>query len=94
MNVEIHDNSKEVSAAIQAALVRGLEKCGLVAERYAKKGCPVAEDHGGTLRDSITHVVDEEEPAVYKRLPPVGKICARQAPCRKILQEFSTVKNL
>lgn len=65
MNVEIHDNSKEVFAAIQAALLRGLEKCGLVAERYAKKGCPVAEDHGGTLRDSITHVVDEEEPAVY-----------------------------
>lgn len=65
MNVEIHDNSKEVSAAIQAALLRGLEKCGLVAEGYAKKLCPVAEDHGGTLRDSITHVVDEEEPAVY-----------------------------
>lgn len=65
MNVEIHDNSKEVSAAIRAALLRGLEKCGLVAEGYAKKLCPVAKDHGGTLRDSITHVVDEEEPAVY-----------------------------
>lgn len=62
MNIEIHDNSKDVSAAIQAALVRGLEKCGLVAEGYAKKLCPVDT---GNLRNSITHVVDKEEPAVY-----------------------------
>lgn len=60
MNVEIHDNSKEVSAAIKAALLRGLEKCGLVAEGYAKKLCPVDT---GNLRNSITHVVDEQEPA-------------------------------
>ena len=62
MNVEINDNSKEVSAAIKAALLRGLEKCGLVAEGYAKKLCPVDT---GNLRNSITHVVDKEEPAVY-----------------------------
>lgn len=61
MNVEIHDNSKEVSAAIKEALLRGLEKCGLVAEGYAKKLCPVDT---GNLRNSITHVVDEQEPAV------------------------------
>ena len=61
MSVEITDNSKEVSAAIKAALLRGLEKCGLVAEGYAKKLCPVDT---GNLRDSITHVVDEQEPAV------------------------------
>lgn len=60
MSVEIHDNSKEVSAAIKAALLRGLEKCGLVAEGYAKKLCPVDT---GNLRNSITHVVDEQEPA-------------------------------
>lgn len=60
MNVEITDNSKEVSAAIKAALLRGLEKCGLVAEGYAKKLCPVDT---GNLRNSITHVVDEQEPA-------------------------------
>lgn len=58
MSVEIHDNSKEVSAAIKAALLRGLEKCGLVAEEYAKKLCPVDT---GNLRNSITHVVDEQE---------------------------------
>lgn len=36
MSIEITDNSKEVSAAIEAAILRGLEKCGLVAEGYAK----------------------------------------------------------
>ena len=60
MSVEIHDNSKEVSAAIKAALLRGLEKCGLVAEGYAKKLCPVDT---GNLHNSITHMVDEQEPA-------------------------------
>ena len=53
MSVEIHDNSKEVSAAIKAALLRGLEKCGLVAEGYAKKLCPVDT---GNLHNSITHM--------------------------------------
>ena len=62
MSVEIQDNSKEVSAAIKAALLRGLEKCGLVAEGYAKKLCPVDT---GNLRNSITHVVDEGGDAVY-----------------------------
>ena len=61
MSIEITDNSKEVSAAIEAAILRGLEKCGLVAEGYAKKLCPVDT---GNLRNSITHVVDEQEPAV------------------------------
>ena len=62
MSVEITDNSKEVSAAIKAALLRGLEKIGLVAEGYAKKLCPVDT---GNLRNSITHVVDEGGDAVY-----------------------------
>lgn len=62
MSIEITDNSKEVSAAIEAAILRGLEKCGLVAEGYAKKLCPVDT---GNLRNSITHVVDEGGDAVY-----------------------------
>ena len=62
MAVEIHDNSKEVSENIKAALLRGLETCGLVAEGYAKKLAPVDT---GNLRNSITHTVDEEEPAAY-----------------------------
>ena len=61
MSIEITDNSKEVSAAIEAAILRGLEKAGLVAEGYAKKLCPVDT---GNLRNSITHIVDESEPAV------------------------------
>lgn len=62
MNVEIQDNSKEVSAEIKAALLRGLEKIGLVAEGYAKKLAPVDT---GNLRNSITHEVDDEEPTAY-----------------------------
>ena len=60
MSVEIQDNSREISAEIKAALLRGLEKAGLVAEGYAKKLCPVDT---GDLRNSITHMVDEQEPA-------------------------------
>ena len=60
MHVDIQDHSSEVSAEIKAALLRGLEKCGLVAEGYSKKLCPVDT---GNLRNSITHTVDEQEPA-------------------------------
>ncbi|WP_419085677.1 HK97 gp10 family phage protein [Slackia isoflavoniconvertens] len=62
MSVTIQDHSAEVSAEIKAALLRGLEKIGLVAEGYAKKLCPVDT---GNLRNSITHVVDEGGDAVY-----------------------------
>ena len=62
MSVEIHDNSKEVSENIKAALLRGLEKCGLTAERFAKKLAPYDT---GNLRNSITHEVDDVEPAAY-----------------------------
>lgn len=62
MNVKFTDNSKEVLEAMQQAAVRALEKCGLTAEGYAKKLCPVDT---GNLRNSITHVVDEQEPAAY-----------------------------
>ena len=67
MSVEIHDNSKEVSDNIKAALLRGLETCGLVAEGYAKKLAPVDT---GNLRNSITHDVDDGEPAAY-----IGLMC-------------------
>ena len=62
MNVKFTDNSKEVLAAMQKAAVRALEKCGLVAEGYAKKLCPVDT---GNLRNSITHEVNESEQATY-----------------------------
>lgn len=62
MNVQFTDNSKEVSDNIKAALLRGLETCGLVAEGYAKKLAPVDT---GNLRNSITHEVEDGEPAAY-----------------------------
>ena len=62
MSIEIHDNSKEVSEDIKAALLRGLETCGLVAEGYAKKLAPVDT---GNLRNSVTHDVDDGEQAAY-----------------------------
>lgn len=62
MNIEITDNSGLVREEFQAACLRALEKCGLTAEGYAKMLCPVDT---GNLRNSITHRVDEGEPAVY-----------------------------
>lgn len=62
MTVDFKDNSKAVLAAMQQAVERGLETCGLVAEGYAKKLAPVDT---GNLRNSISHKVDPEEPAVY-----------------------------
>lgn len=59
-DIEITDNSDAVKEAFEAAIMRGLEKCGLTAEGYAKRLCPVDT---GNLRNSITHVVDEQEPA-------------------------------
>lgn len=44
------------------ALLRALEKIGMTAEKYAKRLCPVDT---GNLRNSITHRVDEGEPAAY-----------------------------
>lgn len=62
MTVEFTDNSKEVLSAMQEAAVRALEKCGLTAEGYAKRLCPVDT---GNLRNSISHKVAEDEPAAY-----------------------------
>ena len=62
MRVDFTDHSKEVKAEFEAACLRALEKCGLVAEGYAKKLCPVDT---GNLRNSITHQVDEDGKAAY-----------------------------
>ena len=62
MNLQFTDNSKEVLEAMQQAAVRALGKCGLTAEGYAKKLCPVDT---GNLRNSITHKLDDGEPTVY-----------------------------
>lgn len=62
MNVTFTDHSAEVKAEFEAACLRALEKCGLVAEGYAKK---LQIPDTGNLRNSITHEVREDEKAVY-----------------------------
>lgn len=56
------DNTDEFAEQMRLAMLRGLEKIGLVAEGYAKRLCPVDT---GRLRNSITHVIDNDEPAAY-----------------------------
>ena len=81
MSVEIHDNSKEVSDKIKAAVLRGLETCGLVAEGYAKKLAPVGTPEstgipgyiGGLLRGSITHAVSGKQPSISTYQDNAGK---------------------
>ena len=71
MDIKFTDNSKEVKSAMHDALIRALEKIGMTAEKYAKRLCPVDT---GNLRNSITHRVDEGEPAAYigSVAPPAG----------------------
>lgn len=65
VKVTITDNSAAVKSAMKDAILRALEKCGLVAEGYAKKLCDGFKNPTGNLRNSITHVVDDGETAVY-----------------------------
>ena len=58
VDVQITDNSEQVLEAVAAALERGLEAIGLAAESHAKELCVVDT---GRLRNSITHVVQDEE---------------------------------
>lgn len=62
MTIEITDNSGLAKEEMQAAVLRALEKCGLVAEGYAKLLCPVDT---GNLRNSIMHQVQPSELTCY-----------------------------
>ena len=72
MSVQVIDNSAEALAELERAKERALETIGLKAEGYAKRLCPVGTVEstgikgyrGGTLRNSITHVVDGDTVAV------------------------------
>lgn len=60
------DNSAEIMAAVNGANLRGLERCGLKAEGYAKKEITRQKAvDTGNLRNSITHEVVPAEKAVY-----------------------------
>lgn len=65
MQITLEDHSDEVLEALESACLKALETCGLVGEGYAKKLCPVAEENGGTLRNSISHTVDMAEKAAF-----------------------------
>ena len=65
MQITLEDHSDKVLAAMESACAAALETCGLAAENYAKKLCPVAEENGGTLRNSISHTVDMAEKAAF-----------------------------
>lgn len=61
--VEIRaDNAAAIEAALDKAMAKALEEMGITAEAYAKKECPVDT---GRLRNSITHIVQPGEKAVY-----------------------------
>lgn len=62
MKVDVTDNSDKVLSEFKAAILRALERCGSQAEGYAKDLAPVDT---GNLRNSISHKVDDGEPAVY-----------------------------
>ena len=74
-SVDITDNTGEFLGALNEAMERALETCGLVAEAYAKIELSTPKEHAdgkvrpnvdtGRLRNSITHQVDTEEGAVY-----------------------------
>lgn len=62
MDIEVIDNSPAVKQAMNEAILRALERCGMQAEGYAKDLAPVDT---GSLRNSISHRVDEKEKVVY-----------------------------
>lgn len=55
-SVRIEDHSEEFLRELAAKIPVALEECGLVAEGYAKRLCPVDT---GNLRNSITHTQSE-----------------------------------
>ena len=61
MTFEFTDNSKEVEKEFEAACLRALTKCGMVAENYSKHLAPVDT---GLLRNSITYCIAGEAPAI------------------------------
>lgn len=57
MSFTTTDNTKEVLAALEKAIDRGLEAIGLTAEEYTKKETPVDT---GRLRNSMSHAVQDK----------------------------------
>ena len=63
VNVTIEDHSDKCLESLGILMYTALEKCGLIAEGYAKRLCPVDT---GRLRNSITHTTRSEPgPVAY-----------------------------
>lgn len=60
--VVLKDYSADVLSEMKTAVLRALERCGLKGEGYAIGLVPVDT---GTLRNSITHIVDPSAKTVY-----------------------------
>lgn len=56
ISFSVTNNSEEFLKALGEQVEAALEECGLVAEGYAKKKCPVDT---GRLRNSISHTTHE-----------------------------------
>lgn len=61
ISIKIEDHSDEFIEELRRRIPAALEECGLAAEGYAKRLCPVDT---GLLRNSITHALDGESPAI------------------------------
>lgn len=65
-DVTFIDNSDEILNEFQSTAIRAREKCGLIAENYAKRNLT---ENGSVdtsrLRNSISHKVDDSGQAVY-----------------------------
>ena len=59
--IRITDNSAEVLKEFEAACLKALEECGLIAEGYAKR---LAVVDTGLLRNSITYALSGKSPAI------------------------------
>lgn len=55
IKLDIEDHTKETLEELEEAITIALEECGLAAEGYAQRLCPVDT---GLLRNSITHALD------------------------------------
>lgn len=82
MSVKINDNSDKILDEFQEKILRGLERVGSQAEGYAKDLCPVGTPQstgkpgyiGGTLKNSITHAISGQAPAITSYADDSGKI--------------------
>lgn len=62
VKLEIHVD--EIKGQLNSKVIKALTKCGMTAEGYAKKLCDGFKHSGGTLKNSITYTVNEEERSV------------------------------